>query len=188
MRCRKGGLLVCLQLSVLFLPSICFLVLPCTMQDSSCSPKPRAEATRDNDFAKIIRGELRASVVFDSESFIVIKDRSPASKLHLQVIPKIPPVPRDVTSLTKEHSFMVESMHNVAVKQLKDHGYDIGESIIGFHIPPFISVPHLHMHVIAPSSSIVFWKRLKYLQGTCWFVDSKKLVESLRRGKSIGCV
>mmetsp|Transcript_15317 Transcript_15317/g.35119 ORF Transcript_15317/g.35119 Transcript_15317/m.35119 type:complete len:189 (-) Transcript_15317:229-795(-) len=188
MRGRKEALLLCLLLSLLFIPSISLLVIPCTMQDASCSPKPRVVATRDNDFEKIVRGELKASVVFDSENFIVIKDRSPASKLHLQIIPKKSPVPRDVTSLTKDHSFMVEAMHSIAVKQLKDSGYEVDQSIIGFHVPPFISVPHLHMHVIAPSSSIVFWKRLKYIQGTCWFVDSLKVVESLKNGRTVGCM
>lgn len=113
---------------------------------------------------------------------IVIKDRKPSAPLHLQVIPKLPPVPRDVLSLTEDHAALVRRMESVAHAQLGQAGYTVGESYVGFHVPPFISVPHLHMHVIAPAAQIVHSKRMKYVPGSFWFWTSTRVVEKLESG------
>ena len=113
---------------------------------------------------------------------IVIKDRSPSAPLHLQVIPKLAPVPRDVLALTEDHAPLVRRMESVAHAQLEQAGYTARESYLGFHVPPFISVPHLHMHVIAPAAQIVSRKRFKYVPGSCWFWTSTRVLEKLESG------
>jgi diadenosine tetraphosphate (Ap4A) HIT family hydrolase len=110
---------------------------------------------------------------------IVIKDRKPSAPLHLQIIPKLPPVPRDVLALTEDHAPLVRRMESVARAQLQEAGYTANESFVGFHVPPFISVPHLHMHVISPAAQIISRKRLKYVPGSCWFWTSTRVLEKL---------
>lgn len=61
---------------------------------------------------------------------------------------------------------------------------------LGFHIPPYISVPHLHMHVQAlPYRS--FLRRLKYPvaaggkgheKGFSWFAEAEQTVRLLEKG------
>lgn len=41
---------------------------------------------------------------------------------------------------------------------------------LGFHKPPFISVNHLHLHVIAPSSQICDFMIYKFIPGTESFI------------------
>jgi hypothetical protein len=70
-------------------------------------------------------------------------------------------------------------MQAVAAAQLQAEGYDEGDSYVGFHVPPFISVPHLHMHVISPATQILSGKRFKYVPGSCWFWTSDRVLEKL---------
>ena len=64
---------------------------------------------------------------------------------------------------------------------------------LGFHIPPYISVPHLHMHVQAlPYRSLL--RRLKYPvvtgqrgreKGFSWFADAEQTVRLLEKGVQV---
>ena len=62
---------------------------------------------------------------------------------------------------------------------------------LGFHIPPFSSVPHLHLHVLAGKRT--FLGRIKYPiarheggKGWSWFVSAEQTIEILQREGSVG--
>ena len=146
---------------------------------SMARPTPRRLAANNNPFEQIIARTLPAQIVYEDDELIVINDQKPSAPLHLQVIPKLPPVPRDVKSLTPDHAPLVRRMQAVAAAQLQAAGYDEVDSYVGFHVPPFISVPHLHMHVISPATQILSGKRFKYVPGSCWFWTSDRVLEKL---------
>lgn len=149
------------------------------------APTPRRLAAANNPFAQIIARTLPAQIVYEDDELIVINDEKPSAPLHLQVIPKLSPVPRDVKSLTPDHAPLVRRMQAVAASQLQAAGYDERDSYVGFHVPPFISVPHLHMHVISPATQILSGKRFKYVPGSCWFWTSDRVLEKL---ESLRCL
>lgn len=64
---------------------------------------------------------------------------------------------------------------------------------MGFHIPPFNSVNHLHLHVHAlPYRGIrkFEWPVSKgkngKTKGFSWFVEVDQVIEILRQGKTVG--
>jgi len=61
---------------------------------------------------------------------------------------------------------------------LKDEDY-----ILCFHIPPFNSVDHLHLHVLAPASEMgVLYRYGKYNAGTRSCIGDLEVIERLEGG------
>ena len=51
----------------------------------------------------------------------------------------------------------------------KTQGIDTEDATFGFHLPPFISVKHMHMHGIAPRSSMSWFHSMMYKPFSLWF-------------------
>jgi hypothetical protein len=55
--------------------------------------------------------------------------------------------------------------------------------ILCFHIPPFNSVDHLHLHVLAPASKMnVMYRYGKYNCGSRWCISDLEVIERLKGG------
>ena len=56
--------------------------------------------------------------------------------------------------------------------------------ILCFHIPPFNSVDHLHLHVLAPASEMNYLYRYgKYNTGARWCIGALEVIERLKGGQ-----
>ncbi|KAH8924603.1 HIT-like protein [Atractiella rhizophila] len=84
------------------------------------------------------------SVVHEEEDLIVFHDRKAGSKLHLLCIPKNHIL--NVTVLTRADVHLITRMARVLSQQMSLLGFSPPEQQLGFHVPPFFSVNHLHMH------------------------------------------
>uniref|UniRef100_A0AAZ3QFQ5 Adenosine 5'-monophosphoramidase HINT3 n=1 Tax=Oncorhynchus tshawytscha TaxID=74940 RepID=A0AAZ3QFQ5_ONCTS len=51
---------------------------------------------------------------------------------------------------------------------------------MGLHMPPFSSVPHLHLHVIAPASQMSITSLRNYGPQSYWFITVDKVLQQLR--------
>lgn len=56
---------------------------------------------------------------------------------------------------------------------------DSNEILLGFHVPPFNSIKHLHLHGIAPTSEIKFVGRWIFRPDSYWFKTVDTIVKSL---------
>ena len=89
---------------------------------------------------------------------MIFKDRRPRAAIHGLCIPKRHI--RDIKSLQKADIELLEHMQSISMKVLKNE-YSGQEGAmpeeakegdllrLGFHVPPFNSVFHLHLHLIA---------------------------------------
>ncbi|KAF9202195.1 Histidine triad nucleotide-binding protein 3 [Haplosporangium sp. Z 27] len=71
-------------------------------------------------------------------------------------------------------------MYQKGIELLRENGHNPEESKLGFHVPPFNTVDHLHLHVLGGKfkSNI---KKLKYESGRRWYMDLVQLKENLEK-------
>jgi diadenosine tetraphosphate (Ap4A) HIT family hydrolase len=131
-------------------------------------------------FGKILRGELygRRPFLKESDNLIAFEDHKPKAKFHALIIPKryIPTIldldvnnndnnniDNDITTSIATNTSpssmlsLIEEMGSTAENILEERypeEYKNDDYILCFHIPPFTSVNHLHLHVLAPASQM----------------------------------
>ncbi|EJD55060.1 HIT-like protein [Auricularia subglabra TFB-10046 SS5] len=96
-----------------------------------------------------VRAEKGFDILLETDEFVVFRDIRPACAHHLQVVPK--KHIDNVRSLSAEHVGLISRMRDAGHEVLDALGVPSapGSRRLGFHIPPYISIGHLHLHVQA---------------------------------------
>ncbi|KAF8151030.1 HIT-like domain-containing protein [Crassisporium funariophilum] len=131
-------------------------------------------------------------IAYEDDSFVAFEDRKPASTFHFLVIPK--GHIESVRSLRKADVILVKDMENIGNVILGSLDVPLPMRRMGFHIPPFNSVSHLHLHVqglpyLASSRAAKYPVRHgsgENSKGLTWFVEVKQAIQILERGKRVG--
>lgn len=71
-------------------------------------------------------------------------------------------------------------MKAALVELFKDKNLDDAEKSYGFHVPPFNSVKHLHLHGIAPVSKMGFLGRMIFKPRSYWYKDFDQVLSSIK--------
>ncbi|SPO24574.1 uncharacterized protein UTRI_03843 [Ustilago trichophora] len=135
----------------------------------------------------------RFNIILSDDKYICFTDRSPAASIHLLVIPREHIA--NVRSLTHRDSDLVREMQALGNKALDMVSHDSSrERRFGFHIPPFRSVDHLHLHCL----QLPFKSKLKglkyrvaeppskeYFKGWSWFAEWKQTCALLQAGRKV---
>ncbi|KAH7928109.1 HIT-like protein [Leucogyrophana mollusca] len=130
-------------------------------------------------------------IIREDDEYVAFRDHNPSAVHHFQVIPKTHI--ESVKSLTKAEVNIVEKLRAIGHSILDDLDIPVSERRLGFHIPPFNTVNHLHLHVQAlPHKS--FARRMKYpivggfgpyTKGFSWFVEAGQAVRILDQGGQV---
>jgi histidine triad (HIT) family protein len=99
-------------------------------------------------FCKIIAGEIPATIVYQDERLIAVKDINPQASTHVLVIPR-----RHISSLnelTAEDDALVGAMTRRAAAIAREHGHaDRGyRTVFNTNADAGQSVFHIHLHVL----------------------------------------
>lgn len=104
----------------------------------------------NNIFAKILRGEIPSSFVYEDNYVVAFKDIHPKASVHLLVVPRSP--------YTDYNDFMTHAKHDEVVgvskaiqavaaqENLIDAGYQI---MVNVGPGAGQEVPHLHFHILS---------------------------------------
>lgn len=68
------------------------------------------------------------------------------------------------------------------IEKEQPEAYATKDYITCFHVPPFNSVDHLHLHILAPASEMNWVYKLKYWCGMRWCVSDEVVIERLEEG------
>ncbi|KAI0259091.1 HIT-like protein [Gloeopeniophorella convolvens] len=130
-------------MTILSFISSCFGVK--SFKSDDLPPTQSPPRVKDCVFCDVSR-ENGFAIVYEDEEFVVFKDRRPAALHHLLVIPR-----RHIGSvkaLSKEDLPLVQDMERMGHARLDDLKVPVDSRRLGFHIPPFNSINHLHLHVL----------------------------------------
>lgn len=152
---------------------------------NTMSDETSAQSTSHRDgyegkcvFCKIVHKEIDTELMYCDEELACFKDVKPGAPHHYLVIPNSHV--GNCKSLKKEHIPLVEKMVEVGKKMLQQNNItDLNDIRLGFHWPPFCSIAHLHLHVLAPASHMGFISRMFYRIDSYWFITAEQLLERL---------
>lgn len=133
-------------------------------------------------FGKILRGELPCHIIHETEELLVFDDISPASQNHWLVIPK-----KHISqpmALTPDDAPLLDNMVQTAKDLVAKYKYNTSTTennadvvVMGFHRFPFLSVYHLHMHVIFPMPAKSWYSKMKFPKGHGPFFKSPEAIQ-----------
>lgn len=103
----------------------------------------------NNIFARILRGEIPATKIYEDESVVAINDINPQAPIHILVMPKGKYVSFDDFS-AKASDAEIAALVRATGKIARDAGVvDPGYRLILNHGPhSHQEVPHLHIHIL----------------------------------------
>ncbi|XP_017564620.2 histidine triad nucleotide-binding protein 3 [Pygocentrus nattereri] len=129
-------------------------------------------------FCKIVNREVDTELLHRDEEISCFRDIRPGAPHHYLIVPT--KHVGNCKSLRKEHIPLVEKLVETGKDILqKNNVTDLSEVRFGFHWPPFHSVVHLHLHVLAPVSQMGFMSRLIFRPGSYWFITAEQLLQRL---------
>lgn len=105
---------------------------------------------RETIFAKIIRKEIPADIVYETESVLAFKDIRPQAPVHVLIIPKITEIESAKDLSGKKHSQLLGELFEAANQIAKKLGvFESGFRLILNSGPDSgQEVPHIHIHLL----------------------------------------
>jgi len=134
-------------------------------------------------FGQLLRAEAPVQILFDEDDeFFAFRNIKPYAPLAGLVIPRRYII-QDPDGLAAEHLPLVLRLKDIGMK-LVDRYYpssrECGDYRLRFHRPPFNSVSHLHLHVLAPASSFPISTHIVFAAPTPWAIDVDDVIARLK--------
>ncbi|XP_069370690.1 adenosine 5'-monophosphoramidase HINT3-like [Paralichthys olivaceus] len=128
--------------------------------------------------------DKETEIISENKWMVCFRDIYPAAPHHYLVVPR--KHIHSCFSLDSGHIQLIERMAEMGRTVLRDQGItDMSGTRLGFHKPPYISVDHLHLHVLAPTNQISEYMIYKFIPGTRSFITEENLCKHLQKNSSI---
>jgi len=140
-----------------------------------------------------VSAENGFKIAYEDEFFLAFEGTRPTSAVHCLVVPR-----RHINNIRTLRSAdvqLLKDMERIGHTVLDKFGVPSNSRRMGFHIPPFYSIDHLHLHVQSlPHNSRIgaasFYISTPlfgdYSKGFSWFVEVNQAIRILARGGTVG--
>ncbi len=143
--------------------------------------QPMFCAVKQCIFCAYVSQQAARTLIYEDELVVAFQSKSPAATRHLLV------VSREHIATVKDLKFghigLLKHMESIGKKVLESPESKVqlsGKYLYGFHVPPFNSVDHLHLHCFSlPFLDCL--RQLKYLPKSPWFLTITDLIKKLER-------
>ncbi|KAF9933848.1 hypothetical protein FBU30_004244 [Linnemannia zychae] len=133
-------------------------------------------------FCAIAGSGTPTQLIYKDDEIVAFQDINPAAETHILIIP-VDHI-KNIKAVTTDHIPLLEKMRLKGIDLLRERGHDPEQSRLGFHVPPFNTVDHLHLHVIGGAMKSNF-RKLKYETGRMWYMDLTQLQSTLDKKRRI---
>ena len=97
-------------------------------------------------FCQIIKGEVPAQIVYQSDNIIIFPDISPSADVHLLIVPK--EHIETFHDLDSKHGKMLSEIYQVASKLIKDNNLENNSYRVVVNGGKAQHIKHLHFHLL----------------------------------------
>ncbi|KAM9840706.1 adenosine 5'-monophosphoramidase HINT3-like [Aulostomus maculatus] len=133
----------------------------------------------DCPFCLIANSQTDTEILMSDDELVCFRDTKPGAAHHYLVIPR--KHIKNCKALQGDSILLVERMKAMGRSVLeKQRVSDPDDVRMGFHMPPFSSVPHLYLHALAPASKMDLRSQLHYGPQSHWFITVDKVLAQLR--------
>jgi len=122
----------------------------------------------------------KEQILYENDRLCIVKDKFPDAKHHYLVIPKAHY--GTINTLGKRDKELVEEMINVGKNFMAKIHSNV--PLLGFHVPPYNTIEHLHMHCVSGSWNSFLGGTLSFWTYAPWFMEASKLVLNLQKKQS----
>ncbi|XP_028253670.1 histidine triad nucleotide-binding protein 3-like [Parambassis ranga] len=130
-------------------------------------------------FCQIVSNHTDTGILLSDDELVCFRDTKPGATHHYLIIPRTHIA--TCKSLHRDHIPLVEQMEEMGRRILeKNQVCDFGDVRMEFHVPLFSSVPHLHLHALAPASEMNIRSQLRYGQRSHWFITVDQVLSQLK--------
>ncbi|KAF9099545.1 hypothetical protein BGX29_006098 [Mortierella sp. GBA35] len=129
-------------------------------------------------FCEIVQGNTLDRVIYQDDDIVAFYDIRPAAETHILIIPAVH-IDSVKTVQVTDYQLLLK-IKAKALDLLKQHGHEPENCRLGFHIPPFNTVDHLHLHVLGGEFKSAL-RSAKYETGKKWYMDLSKLFADLEQ-------
>ena len=131
-------------------------------------------------FCRIMARQEPGTIVYEDKDFVAFRTLQPSTSTHVLICPR-------------EHIKNFRSLSGPSGARLVRSLVTVGQEILGpeentlanaqysFHIPPWNSIDHLHLHVIGQRKEMGWKGRLKYWEGTSYCKSANAAIRELEK-------
>ena len=133
-------------------------------------------------FCDVMNKKAPGKIEYENDSVSIFRTIAPYTKNHFLCCPK-----KHIDNVNSIEDYkIIEELVNVATIFTKESNYynsddsDADPPLLCFHIPPFNSIDHVHLHVLCEPKALSLFGKIKYCTGTFYCKSADEVIKEIK--------